>query len=337
MGRAFGGYAGSDPRIWVAMATVDSPDESGEQAIEFDEEDGQVYVGVTLQPYNIPVRARVGMFAAGAGEASYDPFVPNDEVVVVIPSGVVREGCVIVSRLNNAFDPFPFGGVAGADPTKNSIAFLRTRAALTLESAASVMIRSAAAGAFLRLDGKGNVTLRDGSKGALQMSADAFSYLSGDGTAFLRIDLVAKRYSFQVGTATLTLSGDTADAQTGGRSQLAVPGPLTIATGGNTMVTAVEHVLTTEAFANLLVQFFVALGAAIPGPLTGAGVAALVTVPGPTNLASLMVQAAALAPLEQSIAQTIFAAFNAAVVKPAGVPGFGQLAPGIGSAGTLTG
>lgn len=330
--RAFS-YAGSDPRIWSSFATVDAIDAGdGAQTVEFDEEDGQVYVSITLQPYNIPARARVAMAIAGAGEAMYFPFVPNDEVIVAIPSGSVRAGCVIVGKLNNKFDAFPMTGVSGTDPNNNASGVIRTRAALVIESAASVMIRSAAAGAFLRLDAKGGVTLRDGTGGAVQMTADLFGYQSGDGAAFLQIDLTGKRCSFQVGVASWTLSGSTADPLTGGRSMLQVPGPLTICTGGNNSNTAVEHVLTTEAFTNFLVQVFVALGVAVPGPLTGAAVATAI----PAAIVSAL-PIALTAPQLAPVAAALVAAFAAATVKPVGIPGTGQQFPGVGSAGTLTG
>src|SRR5690349_17593333 len=58
---------GIDPRQWCSYATVDD-DGNGKAAIEFDEDDGQPYVQVTLHPTEIPVRARVGASVAGAGE-----------------------------------------------------------------------------------------------------------------------------------------------------------------------------------------------------------------------------------------------------------------------------
>ncbi len=343
MAQAFAG-PGMDTRIWASWATVDAPDETGEQAVVFDQEDGQIYVACTLQPSMIPVNARVGMLFAGAGEAAWFPLLAGDEVFVILPEGDPRAGALIVSRANNAYDPFPFDSVAGVDPTMNSLAVLRTRPAVTIESGATVMLRSAAAGAFFRLDAKGGITSRDGSTGVLQQSADLWGYQSGPGDAFHQFDLNAQRYSWQIGSANATFCGDGADVATQGRSIVKLPGPCTLAMGGLDQNNAVEHAASTESVVNLLVQVLALVGANIavanPGPLTGAALAPLLNaLTTPTVQAAIVaaIQAAAVQPQASSIAAALFAALATPTAKPAGVPGFGQLQPGLGSQGLVIG
>lgn len=337
-------YPGIDPRIWCSYATVDRTDEEGKEAVEFDEEDGQIYVSCTLQPSLIPVRARVAMSFAGAGEACWFPMQAGDEVVVLLPEGDPRAGAIIVGRPNNQFDPFPFASVAGADPKLNSFGVFRLRAALTFESGASIMMRSAAAGAFVRVDAKGGVTLRDGTAGVLQMNGDVFGYQSGEGDSFLQVDLNDRRFNFQVGEANATLSGNGTDPATGGRSILKLPATFTVAVGGADQNTAVEHVVTTEALANVLVQVLAAVGANIaavsPGPLTGVALGTLLnamTTPTVQTAIAAGITAAAGSQQLPLVAQAIFAALSAPTAKAPGIPGFGQLSPGIGSQGFLTG
>lgn len=333
--QAFAG-PGMDSRVWISFGRVDASTEGdGGQVVEFDEEDGQIYVNVTLLPSDMQARCRVGMIGAGSGEAVYFPLVENDEVLVALPEGDPRAGGTIVARLNNSLDPFPKTSVAGKDPATNGFGMIRTRAAMTIESGASIMLRSAAAGAFLQLDARGNITLRDGASGALQMSADVFGYQSGDNSAFLQLDLNEKRLNLKVGQASFLLAGDIGAAQAAGTptgSFLMVPGTFTAAVGGASPPQAVEHVITTEAFCNLLDQFFIALGVAMPGPLTGAGVAGALSAVMPTAIA-----AAVAAPQLPTVAAALIAGFQAQSAKPPGVPGVGQQFPGLGSASFLTG
>lgn len=339
MGEAFA-RPGMDPRMWVSYGRVELPTEGeggGEegQTVEFDQEDGQLYVNVTLKPTDTPVRCRVGMPAAGPGEAQYFPFCGGEEVLVAIPEGNVRAGCVILCRLNNTLDPFPFASVGGGDPTQNATGIFRTKTAFTLESGASVQIRSASAGAMLLLSGEGTVTLRDGGANVLQLSPDVFGFQNGDGDVVMQIDLNDLRYTLQVGQAAVTLSGD-ASGQTP-QSLLQVPSTLAVGTVGLSINTAAEHVLTTEALFNLLTNLFAQIAIANPGPLTGV-----------TLSAAYLLAAAAGIPLASVSPQvpTIGAALAAAFSSPAMVlaktnplsvaPGY-QTLPGIGCAGFLSG
>lgn len=329
---------GVDTRTWVSIGIVDLPssDEGGE-TVDFDEDDGQVYVNVTLKPKDTPVRARLGMLFAGPGETTYVPFAGGEEVIVVLPEGDPRTGAVILGRLNNAYDSFPFENVGGADPKNNAIAMLRTRTALTVESGASVLVRSAATGALLLLSGQGSVTLRDGSSNVLQMSPDVFGFQNKDGDVVLQLDLVAQRYTMQIGQAMLTLTGNAGSANP--QSVLQAPSTFAVTAGGQNMNTAVEHVLTTEAFANFLAQAMNILSVQIAG--LGAPLAALAPLfADPTFATTVLTPAIAAAktsPQNQAFAAALFSAFGASTLKPPGVPGFGQLYPGIGCGGFLAG
>jgi hypothetical protein len=323
---------GIDPRVWVSMAIVDIPGEdSGDsQTVEFDEDDGQLYVNVTLKPMDTPLRARVGMLAAGSGEAVYFPFCGGEEVLVAIPEGNMRSGAVVICRMNNAYDGFPFDSVGGADPKQNAAAMLRTRTALTIESGASVLIRSAAAGAMLALSGDGTITLRDAKANVLQMSPDVFGFQTGDGSAFLQMDLTGKRFNLQIGDTTFTLAGSPSSAGVP-YSALTTPTTFVVASGGTAPdFTAVEHVLTTEALVNILCAVLPLLFAAAVPPVAW--------VPPPPNPASPFyaqiiagIQLAATAGVIQpTVAAALQAAFLAAAPKPPGLPGVGQVKPGIG-------
>lgn len=328
---------GMDTRLWLSYAIVDVPgDDQGENTtVEFDKDDGQLYVNVQLKPSDVPLRCRLGQLTAGSGEAFYFPFVGGEEVLVGVPEGNMMGGGVILCRFNNAYDGFPFDSVGGGDPTKNATAIWRTRTALTIESGASVQIRSAAAGAMLLLSGAGSVTLRDGKANVLQLSPDVFGFQNEAGDAVMQLDLNAKRYSLAIGQVTLTLTGDAA-AQAP-QSLLQVPSTLAVGTVGLSVITAVEHVLTTEALFNLLSNVIAQIAIANPGPLTGAALGTSYLTAAP-----LAIQAAALSPQVPSIGAALAAAFlnPAATAKkalPASVaPGY-QTAPGIGCAGFLAG
>lgn len=325
-----------DTRIWVSYARVDLPtEEEGGQVVEFDEEDGQLYVNTTLLPHNIPCRARLGMLFAGPGEAGYvSPYAGGEEVVVVLPEGTPKAGGVILARLNNAYDSFPFESVAGQDPTTNSLGVIRMKNAITIESGASVMLRSAAAGAFVRVDGRGNITLRDADANVLQVSPDVFGYQNGAGDVVQQLDLNGLRSTLQIGQAALVLAGDS-----GGQfpqSYLQTPSTMTLATGGLSMNTAAEHVLTTEQVVNILANVLpLVLAAALPA------VAWVPPPPDPTSpfyaAMAAGLTAASQSTLNPTVAAVLFGLFSAPVLKPPPTPGFGQLAPGIGCQGLISG
>jgi hypothetical protein len=337
---------GVDPRIWISFARVDDTTPETGDAVQFDADDGQVYVNITLQPSTAPARARVGGMVAGPGEASYFPFVGGDELLVALPEGDVRAGAVIIARLNNRYDQFPTGSVGGKDPSTNAFGMIRTKSALTIESGASILVRSATAGAFLQLDAAGSITLRDGAKGALQMSADVFGYQDANSDVIFQFALPDLRMNLQVGDASMILSGNGSGSNP--QSYLGVPSSFTVATAGLDMNNAVEHVLTTEAFCNLLAQVMNVLSvqvAAIPDPaVTGIPLALSLLLANPLfSTASIApgVTVTAAPPqgtaLNAAVGAAISSAFSSAFLKPPGVPGVGQVFPSIGSAGFHSG
>src|SRR5262245_926529 len=229
-----------------------------EQApVEYDAQRGYPLVNVALQPSRVPVRCRVLMRSAGKGEGEYHTFSAGDEVLVALPSGT-RGECCIVGKLSNEVDKFP-AQVGGQDATQNKLSFVRQRTAHLEEYEGPWAVFSQPSGAFLSVDAAGVVTLRDASKGSLQLSPDALTYLSGDGKHLLQLDLTKSRFTLQAGGAMLVLAEDA--------SAVLAPGSLTLASAGNP---AHEHVLTTEALAGILTQLLLAIGAANPGPIVGA-------------------------------------------------------------------
>src|SRR5258708_21906914 len=96
---------GADTRQWVSYGVVDD-DQEDQKSVTFDADHGPL-VSVTLQPSGIPVVCRVAGWCAGNGEAEYFPFVSGDEVVVHVPEGDERAGCIITGRCNSQIDRFP--------------------------------------------------------------------------------------------------------------------------------------------------------------------------------------------------------------------------------------
>jgi hypothetical protein len=148
-------FPGADTRQWVSYGIVDDDVQGGDHAVRFTDDSNNplpqgVLVTVKLQPSGITVVCRVGMHAAGVGEGEYSPFSPGDEVVVAIPEGNERAGCVILCRLTNSYDVFPTT-VAANDVTQNNISFKRTLTPFIHESGGTYTIRSASTGATLSL------------------------------------------------------------------------------------------------------------------------------------------------------------------------------------------
>jgi len=306
---------GMDPRQWVSYGLVHATDPK--DVVTFDEEYGQPLVRVTLQPSGIEAHCRVASTIAGNGEGEYHPFVKGDEVLVALPSGTETAGGVIIGRLNNAFDKFPMDSVAGQDPTTNTFAFRRRRTPFVEELSGPIMFRSAPSGAFLSIDLQGVVTLRDGDKNALQLSADVFGFVSGDGKAVLQMSLTGRQFIMQMHGAYLQLSDDPNQPNT-----ILAPGPFVLGSAGNTPA---EHVATAESVVMMFKSFLTIYGAplGIVGPALDGALAAIVAG---TN--------AGLADAPGTVA-AIVASFLAAIQKP---PALGaQLMPGLGCAGFLVG
>ncbi len=319
---------GNDTREWVSFGTVDDSD-----FIEFDDEYGPLVV-VNLQPSKRQVRCRIAGFVAGKGEGEFYPYSAGDEVIVAIPGGNVREGCVILGRLNNSIDTFPSSSVAGQDPTTNKIGFRRTMNGFVTESNGPMLFRNAATGALFGLDASGSVTLRDGEGAGMQFGADFFGYQSADAKCILQLDTTEGRFTVQAKDALLTLASSSVTVPN--TSALAVPGSFSVTTGAQP---SAEHVLTVEAMLNIMSTFFALIAPGVV-PLTGTTLAAawfggLPGVGVPTWLAGAALPSA----------QAIYAPFGATLQavlptqqpKPPPVPGIGQPAPGFGCLSFLVG
>lgn len=291
---------GADTRQWMAHGTVVIGTEA-QHPVRFDADDGTplphgVLVDVKLQPSGIEVPCRVANDCAGAGEGEFHPFVDGDEVLVAIPGGDERGGCVIVKRMNQSLDTFP-RLVAGMDVTQNTVAFKRTRAPYALESGTAIVLRVASNGAGLTLDPTGQVFLVSGDGSGLVMTPDACSFQLKDLAAGFQLDASKKQATVIAGGSTLVVDDQDSEFQTAGT--------LKVTTAGNG---AAEHVTTVEAVLGILN----AIGQTIAGPITGGGlVAALPTI----------VAAASVAPLPALLSAAIGLAFSKP--KVAGTPNVG--------------
>jgi len=313
---------GADPRQWVSFGTVDGATEDDpEPEVTFDEDYGTPIVKVTLQPSQVQVVCRVAMQISGNGEGEWHPFVKGDEVLVAIPGGDEREGCVIIGRLNNAVDPFPMESVAGQDPTTNTFGFRRCRTPRIEEYAGSFMLRSAMTGAMMGFDEGGAFTLRDAESNGLQLSPDAISLMSGQADMMLQLDLAGRHALVQAGDAILSLSASDASPSV---NTLTTPGALTIGAGGNAPG---EHVVSIEAVANVLYQVLLVVGPLLTTPIAAPAV--------PAALAG-MLSAAAKTPINQVVLAAIVGAIVTQPQKTVAPP-TGQLTPGIGCPGLLVG
>lgn len=281
MADAFKG-PGQDTRQWCSVGTVfekQNVDGATIEPVEFDPEFGSPLVNVKLLPSGYECRCRVAGAIAGNGEGQWHPFVPGDEVVVLVPEGDERSGPIIVGRLNNSIDKWPDESIAGQDPTNNTFAFERRRTPFVAEYASSYMLRSAVHGAFILISDTGMVTIRDGSKGSLQIGPDIFGFMEGGGeeavedpdvtpepTAMFQLDLTGRRATLQVDDASIILNSSEADASAG-QLMIASPGQVIVGIGPNLASNAcVEHVLTFEAFYAILDAFANALLVAAGGP-----------------------------------------------------------------------
>lgn len=311
---------------WVSMGIViDDPEVP---PVEFSKDDGQVYVNVSLEPSKVPARCRVAAFVAGNGEAEYFPFLPNDEVIVVLPQGREDAGAVIVGRLNNQIDAFPMDSVAGQDPTTNSFALRRRRTPTIEECAGPVILRNALSGALFSLDNKGGVTIKNGENSAFQISADAMS-LQGPSTTgsspklLLQLNFTEERMLLQVNDAQLLMSGSGAPSQSG-QAYLTLPADLFVGLGTNQPA---EHVATTESWIALFAAFLAQLATAAGVlPVTAAHIAAALT-------AWLAQVAAGGVPMLPAAAAALAAGFPAAAStpKPPAPPLGVQMLPGLGA------
>lgn len=318
---------GIDPRQWVSFGLVtagDNPDVP--EPVVFDEDEGQPLVRVTLEPSKVPVMCRVASMLAGDGEGEWNPLVVGDEVIVVIPEGDERAGGVILGKLNNRLDKFPFESVAGQDPKENGFAFRRRRTPYVEEFAGPILLRSALSEGFISLDAAGVITLKGVENVVLGMDADQFTVQgpSSDESPpehILQINWTDSQFTLQVGPDTLLTFGES------GTNLWKVPGALAISASGSE---AAEHLVTTEALANILAAFAISVGAFVPATTPTLADPILAGV----FAAALSSGSYASFPLTQA---AVFSGFAAHPPKPPASPTTGQIAPGLGCPGLLAG
>lgn len=328
---------GNDTREWISYATVRGGTGDDDPCVVF--EDDQPLVQILLHPSLKEARARVGMQVAGDGEADWNPFVPGDELLVAIPEGSERSGCVVLCRLCNSIDKFPSGSVAGQDPRKNAFAFRRSKTPRVDELNGPVLLRSAKTGGLISLDDAGVLTLRGGNPDdpdaaqpapGLQMGPDGISMQDASAKFGISIGPTSGALLVLVDDAVLSLS-----SSDGGKpSMIGVPGALAIGTAGNPPL---EHATSIEAVVGLELSLLTQIAAAfalIPPSVGGAPgglpyAAALLTLVS-TGLSTVIAQAGVLNPLS-------LAAITAALQAPKPNTPTGQLAPGVGSPGLLIG
>jgi len=301
---------GVDTRMWLAMGTVVAGT-ADKHPVRFTDEDGNalphgVLVDVKLHPSGTEVPCRVMGRTAGNGTGEYHPFVDGDEVLVAVPGGDERSGCVIMGRANQALDVFPTT-VAGMDVTQNTVGFLRCVEPYVIESATAVVLRQATTGAALSIDPTGQVFLSSGDGAILAMSHDASSFQLKDATAAFQLDPSKVQASVVAGGSAFVVDDQASEFQTAGF--------LSVSTGGNG---AAEHVTTAEAVLGFLNVFLQAAATAATAP--PALVAFFATFASPGPLAALVATASSL-PLDPTVAAALVAAFS--VPKVSGLPNLG--------------
>lgn len=269
--------AGIDPRQWVSYGIV-APETDDEHSVTFDPDMGPL-VDVTLQPSAIPVRCRVAGWSMGNGESEYYPFLQGDEVVVAVPEGDERAGCIIIGRCNNQIDAFPTI-VAGQDVAKNNFAFRRTRAPFVWETAQSWGVRNAANGALLMMGQDGTLTISDGFQDFLHLGPDFVGLQAydgpNDGTPFAApgSKLLLFQLDKQNGIATLEVQGAAKFSLGGALDGVATAGRFFVQASGSAIS---EHVTTVEGMVNYVNQILTLLGPFFTIPLTPIQIAGITT------------------------------------------------------------
>lgn len=299
---------GMDTRMWITPGTVMvGTDDKHPVRFKDDADDPLphgVLVDVKLHPSGLEVPCRVLMKTSGAGAGEYHPFVDGDEVLVAVPSGDERAGCVILGKMSNALDVFPTT-VAGMDVTANTVAFHRCVEPYLLESATAIVMRQATVGAALSIDPTGQVFLSSGDGAMLAMAHDACSFQLKDLTAGFQLDPAKNQATVLAGGSALVVDDQVSEFQSAGF--------LKVSTGGNG---AAEHVTTAEA----LVNFVQAIGAVVTAtggaPLTGTTLGAILV----GGLPAIIATASTLS-LNPAAAAALVTAFTKP--KTPGTPGLG--------------
>ena len=279
-------------KTWTSYGQVLS-DANGTRSVRFNDANGAplahgVLIDVKLAPSGSVVPCRLASSCAGNGEGEYHPYVAGDEVLVVIPEGDEKAGCVIIGRLNQSSDVFPTT-VAGMDVTTNTFGFKRHAMPFVVETGSSYMIRSAATGASFCLDQTGQVFLSDADGTLLAMTPDVVSLMIAGEKAGLQIDVSNEQTNIIGGATNLQINAKTSQLQTGGT--------FSVSTMGNIPN---DHVATVEGMVMLFAGFMTTLAEAIAvdaAPLTGTSLAALLAPPASIAIISGGIAQSVLLPL----------------------------------------
>ena len=260
---AFAG-PGMDTRQWISYGVVTRATEDSD-VLTFDPEVGSPLVTVLLQPSENFVACRIAGSVAGNGEGEWHPWVEGDEVIVAIPGGNEKGGCIILGRLNNSLDVWPVQ-VAGSDSTSNTFAFHRRRTPYIFETSETMMFRSAKTEAYFSLSQAGEWTLAN-TEGYIAVANDFITMQSSDSSLLVQLNLTDKLVAVESGGSLLHLKST-------GASQFYTKGALQIGTSGSSP--AGFHATTTEAVVSLIDALLFAFGVVFvaPTPLTGAAIAA---------------------------------------------------------------
>lgn len=302
---------GADTRQWVSYGLVDP----GEKSVIFTDENGDPspigpIVVVTLQPSGITVPCRVASTCAGNGEGEWVPFMPGDEVIVIIPEGNEQAGCCIVGRLNQSIDKFPLT-VAGMDVTKNTFGFKRLRTPYVIETSSSFMIRSALTGAGLTIDATGNLFMVSGDGHKVILHGSFVKLEANGGDDFVQIDPGTHEILMQAGSGSPTQFSIGEDTST-----FYTTGTLNIGTSG---FSGQGHAITLEQLTVILECLLVAIGAVAAPPAL---------IPIAATVVDVALAAASVFPLNPQHNPVILAGLQV----PADPLG---LKPGIGRAGLM--
>lgn len=253
---------GIDPRQWVSFGVV-TKETANAQIVTFDKTIGMPLVSVLLQPSEVFVACQVANHVAGNGEGEWFPFVDGDQVIVAVPGGDEKSGCVILGRLNSQLDEWP-SQVAGSDSTKNNFAFKRLRTPYVLETAETLLFRSAKTEAFLSLNKIGEWTLSN-TEGYISVASDFITMQSADTELVCQLNLRTKIVALEAGGTLLHLKADE-------DTQLLTPNRVLIGTSGS--FPTAFHGVTAESVAVFLQSFAQTIGLLFPSMLFGGALAA---------------------------------------------------------------
>jgi len=303
---------GSDTRQWISNGVVNA-DQPSAPSVDFTSKEGPL-VNVRLHPSDIDVRCRVASFIAGGGQGEWHPFVGGDEVLVALPQGSERGGCIIVGRLNNGVDAAPTNS-ANIDITKNETTTRVSIPNFAWTISNGWILRSQTTGAQLALDVKGGWMMNSGDLHFMSLNSQGATLSIAKMASYLSIDASTGRIVFSAKAGSkAAMVFDPSSGNIYATTQGGVP---------------VGHIATIEGVCNLIQGFMSAwaltIAAAVPIFGVGAALAATLT---PATTPLLMASGVGLGALLPS--GPITAAIAAALAIPRDPVGLKQ---GVGTPG----